>query len=147
MPRLLGLSIIFTASILVACGGRTMFGTAECGNLEAEWGEECDGADLNGVTCADLGWSGGSLACAAGCTYETSGCSGSGPVCGNGALEYGEQCDGADLGGQSCVSLGVGSGTLGCHPCGESIVGDADAAAVALTVEHGEQLVTKAVAP
>ncbi|MFH2005476.1 MAG: hypothetical protein ABI333_02705 [bacterium] len=106
--------IIIAAILVAACGGRTQFGTAECGNLEAEWGEECDGADLNGVTCADLGWSGGSLSCSAGCSFDTGGCSGTGPVCGNGAREYGEQCDGANLGGQSCVSLGLASGTLSC---------------------------------
>lgn len=36
------------------------------------------------------------------------------PVCGNGILEAGEQCDGGDLGGASCGSLGYDSGTLYC---------------------------------
>ena len=40
--------------------------------------------------------------------------SGGGPVCGNGAVETGESCDGADLAGQSCVTRGFGGGTLGC---------------------------------
>ena len=39
-----------------------------------------------------------------------------GPACGNGRLEAGEQCDGTALGGDSCVSLGFGAGTLGCGP-------------------------------
>jgi hypothetical protein len=34
-----------------------------------------------------------------------------GPVCGNGIAESGEQCDGSDLGGQTCEGLG---GTLSC---------------------------------
>lgn len=35
--------------------------------------------------------------------------------CGDGALDAaGEQCDGTDLGGDSCASLGFASGTLGC---------------------------------
>jgi hypothetical protein len=37
------------------------------------------------------------------------------PACGNGALDSaGEQCDGTDLGGASCTSLGFPGGTLGC---------------------------------
>jgi len=39
---------------------------------------------------------------------------GSGPVCGNGTRETGETCDGADLAGQTCASVGAGSGTLRC---------------------------------
>jgi hypothetical protein len=37
------------------------------------------------------------------------------PYCGNNILEFGEQCDGTDLGGQTCVSLGYGGGTLVCN--------------------------------
>ncbi len=36
------------------------------------------------------------------------------PVCGNGILERGEDCDGDDLGGATCESLGLGEGELGC---------------------------------
>jgi len=37
------------------------------------------------------------------------------PVCGDNAVNVaGEQCDGADLGGESCVSLGFSGGVLGC---------------------------------
>ena len=35
-------------------------------------------------------------------------------VCGNGEKEYGEQCDGSDLAGASCLSRGFSSGTLAC---------------------------------
>ncbi|HYH44191.1 MAG TPA: DNRLRE domain-containing protein [Thermoanaerobaculia bacterium] len=35
-------------------------------------------------------------------------------VCGNGVREGGEQCDGADLGGATCLSRGFASGTLAC---------------------------------
>jgi hypothetical protein len=42
-----------------------------------------------------------------------------GPVCGNGVLESGEVCDGADLRGQTCVSQGFSGGTLACNAgCG-----------------------------
>ncbi|HII71736.1 TPA: hypothetical protein HA265_03200 [Candidatus Woesearchaeota archaeon] len=37
-----------------------------------------------------------------------------GAVCGNGIWEAGEQCDGADLNGQTCVSQGFTGGTLSC---------------------------------
>jgi len=35
-------------------------------------------------------------------------------VCGNGVIEGGEDCEGADLGGQTCESLGYGPGILTC---------------------------------
>jgi beta-glucanase (GH16 family) len=44
---------------------------------------------------------------------------GPGAVCGNDVQESGEDCDGADLGGATCVSLGFESGTLACDgACG-----------------------------
>jgi hypothetical protein len=38
----------------------------------------------------------------------------SGAACGDGVREGAEACDGADLGGQDCVSIGLASGTLAC---------------------------------
>ncbi len=46
----------------------------ECGNGEAEPGEDCDGIDWQGATCESLGYLPGSLACSAGCAYDVSGC-------------------------------------------------------------------------
>jgi len=40
---------------------------------------------------------------------------GGAPYCGNGIIESGEQCDGGDLGGASCSSLGYDTGSLACH--------------------------------
>jgi hypothetical protein len=37
-------------------------------------------------------------------------------VCGNNKKETGEQCDGNDLGGATCQSLGYSGGTLSCRP-------------------------------
>ena len=48
--------------------------TAFCGDGVAEAGEQCDGADLGGRTCADVGFTGGTLACASHCTFDTRGC-------------------------------------------------------------------------
>jgi pectate lyase len=42
------------------------------------------------------------------------GAMGGGALCGNGVKETGETCDGSDLGGASCSSLGLGTGSLGC---------------------------------
>jgi hypothetical protein len=36
--------------------------------------------------------------------------------CGNGTIDGSEDCDGAQLGGATCVTLGYGSGTLACGP-------------------------------
>lgn len=40
-------------------------------------------------------------------------------VCGNGEVQGGEECDGLDLAGASCVTLGYGPGTLSCEPACE----------------------------
>jgi hypothetical protein len=37
-----------------------------------------------------------------------------GPTCGNDRVDTGEQCDGADLGGHSCTTLGFNLGTVSC---------------------------------
>jgi hypothetical protein len=47
--------------------------------------------------------------------------------CGNGVIETGESCDGADLGGQTCVGLGFVSGSLSCRSdCGFNTAGCAN---------------------
>ncbi len=87
-----------------------------CGNGKTDGVELCDGIDLNENTCQSLGYNPGSLSCKPNCgAFDTSAC---GPKieCGNNSLESGEVCDGTDLGGASCVGLGLGPGTLGCLP-------------------------------
>ncbi|MCA9704228.1 MAG: hypothetical protein KDK70_00065 [Myxococcales bacterium] len=83
-----------------------------CGNASVDPGEDCDGAELGGASCEslDLGFSGGTLACAADCTFDTSGCS----TCGNDLVEGTEACDGTDLAGSDCASEGFVDGTLAC---------------------------------
>lgn len=46
---------------------------ATCGNGIAEFGEECDEANLQGASCATEEFAFGTLACS-GCTLDTSGC-------------------------------------------------------------------------
>ncbi|MFH2007106.1 MAG: DUF4215 domain-containing protein [bacterium] len=97
------------------CSGEPSQCTPFCGNNQLDPGEQCDGAFLGGQTCQGLGYDLGTLACSAGCTYNTSGCSTF--SCGDGMVTGLEQCDGANLNGQTCQTVGsyVG-GTLLCLP-------------------------------
>jgi hypothetical protein len=47
---------------------------AECGNEVVESGEECDGENLTGSDCLDIGFDGGNLTCTDECIYDTSEC-------------------------------------------------------------------------
>ncbi|MCL5775001.1 MAG: hypothetical protein M1333_02185 [Patescibacteria group bacterium] len=49
-----------------------------CGNGVVNLGEQCDGSNLNGQTCASQGFVTGTLSCNANCTFNTSACSSSG---------------------------------------------------------------------
>lgn len=85
-----------------------------CPDGTATGSESCDGADLRQRTCVLLGYHGGTLACTAECGWDLAGCEAVGR-CGDATRQAAfEQCDGADLGGASCGSLGLGDGTLGC---------------------------------
>jgi hypothetical protein len=88
-----------------------------CGNGTAEGVEMCDGEDLRGATCTLLGLPSGTLLCRADCgALVTTGCNGTGPVCGDDAAEGAEWCDGEDLRGLDCTTFGFTSGTLACVP-------------------------------
>lgn len=101
-------------------GGASSSGTTgampSCGNGSVDAGEQCDGMDLQGFDCTTLGLAPGVLACdPVTCTFDVAGC-GMGPGCGNGVVDPGEQCDGMDLQGFDCASLGLGGGVLACDP-------------------------------
>jgi len=50
-------------------------GDPECGNGVIDPGEQCDGTNLNGFDCTNLGYTGGTLACdPVTCTFDTSLC-------------------------------------------------------------------------
>lgn len=85
-------------------------GDPVCGDGVAQGDEGCDGKDLGVMTCADFGFSQGTLVCDAGCNLLTDGCR----SCGDGMLAASELCDGASLGGETCQSQGFGGGTLLC---------------------------------
>jgi DNA-binding beta-propeller fold protein YncE len=87
-----------------------------CGNGIQEIGEDCDGSDLDGGTCQNQGfYCGSGVSCRSDCTYNTSSCVAG--ACGDDLVQAacGELCDGSQLGGETCRSLGWGSGNLGCQ--------------------------------
>ncbi len=85
-----------------------------CGDgvIQGNYGETCDGSNLNGHTCVTQGFVSGSLACNPACTgFVTSTCT----MCGNGMIDESETCDGSNLNGQTCVTRGFASGLLTCN--------------------------------
>lgn len=107
----------------LACNDSCHFDTSACENdIECGDGviigrfEDCEGEDLAGQTCASLGYYGGQLACDPyTCAFELAGCENFGR-CGDNAVQatYAEDCDGSELGGATCESLGYYGGTLTC---------------------------------
>ncbi len=90
-------------------------GDCGCGNGVINTGESCDGSNLNEEDCASVLGAGytGTLSCNSNCTFDTSGCTA--PLCPNGNIDAGEQCDGANLNGKTCVTEGFDSGNLTCN--------------------------------
>ncbi len=99
----------------LACLSNCTFDTSACvapecgdGVISAGIGEQCDdnnalsGDGCNAACQVENGWI---------CTGEPSVCN---PSCGNSTWDPGEECDGADLNGATCVSLGFAGGTLAC---------------------------------
>jgi hypothetical protein len=84
-----------------------------CGDATIDPGEDCEGSDLAGMSCTDLGYTGGELACGLDCLFDTSGCTSA--VCGDGVATDAEACDMADLLGQDCTLLGYDGGELLCN--------------------------------
>jgi len=91
------------------------------GTIDTVAGEPCDPTATPPVpstlTCATVAgcmFQGGSLSCSASCFLDPSMCT---PACGDGSIRSGcEQCDGTNLGGESCASQGFTGGTLTCTP-------------------------------
>ncbi|MBU1243328.1 hypothetical protein KKD52_05165, partial [Myxococcota bacterium] len=109
------LSVIVTLSFAFAACDDGEKKTNPCGNGVLDPGEECDSTNLDEQTCALVVPTrpGGTLACTPTCTFDTVGCTA--PSCGNDAREGTEECDGTDLGGETCSDrTGFDGGTLGC---------------------------------
>jgi len=87
-----GLCAVLVAGLLAACGAeddsdrssdsaKRPPGTRTCGNGRIDTGEQCDGRNLNGQTCATVTMGAkprGSLSCSKSCTFNTKRCTGSG---------------------------------------------------------------------
>lgn len=105
--------------LVSACGDDSASdfdGSGLCGNGFVDSGEACDGTALGGESCEAMGFGGGTLGCSSTCdAFDDSGCE-SPPICGNGALDPGEVCDG-ELTTATCEGLGFGPGILGCDRC------------------------------
>ena len=110
---------LFTFTCLaLACDTKTKT-IDSCGDNYLDPGEACDGSQMTATTCTELGYyeQTDTLTCKADCTFDLSVCVGG--RCGDGTIQgtYGEQCEGSNLGGATCVSLGYSprGGTLGCN--------------------------------
>lgn len=82
-------------------------GLATCGNGLVQAGEQCDPPQ----SVCSAGYDSSCTYCASSCSYNTL----QGPLCGDNLAQVGfEECDGADLAGQTCSSQGFVGGTLAC---------------------------------
>ena len=113
-----------------------------CGNGVVDTGEECDGANLNNKTCASADILGdgatGTLSCSAECKLVKTACvAATETECNNnGTKDNGEECDGTDFGGKTCVDYkgANATGNLSCNAC--KINSDACAAATNVTCNN-----------
>ncbi|HKO93293.1 MAG TPA: hypothetical protein VJU61_19190, partial [Polyangiaceae bacterium] len=112
-----------------------------CGNGVIDPGEDCDGSNLNGETCGTfMPGTVGELSCEPYiCRFRPFNCEVP-ELCGNGVIDDGEDCDGADLDGMTCDLLRPGfSGELSCEPnicrfnqiscertCGNGVIDDGE---------------------
>lgn len=91
--------------------------TGECGNGLLEEGETCDGTVLPVTDCAqleDYNFTSGTLSCKSDCTWDFDQCNSA--ECGNNIIDTNEECDGDDLQGVTCETLGFSGGMVSCHP-------------------------------
>ncbi|MDA3864185.1 MAG: DUF4215 domain-containing protein [Deltaproteobacteria bacterium] len=86
----------------------------DCGDNTVNGFEKCDTSNLDGLSCTDLCYDGGTLNCTDWCEFDFSGCTGTGPVCGDGTAECEEECDGSDFKAKTCNSFGFEEGNLIC---------------------------------
>ena len=96
------------------CTGFTGACDGSYGDGELNGNERCDGTEFGGLSCSSFGYSvfgAGQLVCQMGAIDETM-CALNG-YCGDGIVQTGEQCDGADTASTDCTSA-AGAGPLDC---------------------------------
>ncbi len=104
----------------LACAETCAYDTTDCAtygicgdDVRQDDLEECDGVDVGGLTCQELGYSGGTIGCTQTCAIDASGCFYH-LSCGDSVIQSPETCDGTDLNGQTCLTMGFYAGTLMC---------------------------------
>jgi len=95
-------------------GGDPDTGPTNCGNSTVDPGEDCDGAELGGQTCAGLGYDSGELACTGACGFDTSSCEGA-AICADGRCET-ARGESALSCPEDCAFIAVQGGER--HSCG-----------------------------
>jgi hypothetical protein len=107
---------------LLTCTDYNLLGCFICGNGVVDIAEDCEGGVVpEDVTCEELGFQAGDVACGADCLYDLSECS----ICGDGVQQGPEDCDGIDFGGETCDSIGFDMGNLACDlaTCAYNVMG------------------------
>jgi hypothetical protein len=102
MRSLVVLGSLLSAAVMVGCGSSTIIGGGGSGNT----GNTGNTGGLGGT--GNTGNTGGSGASGG------EGAAGGASLCGNAAIDEGEDCDGALTGGVTCLTLGFDGGDLGC---------------------------------
>ncbi|MBU1239516.1 hypothetical protein KKF84_01940 [Myxococcota bacterium] len=108
-------SLCLIITLVVGCQNVTDSHKNECGNGVIEPGEECEGTIPASLSCSQLNplFPKGEITCSDSCQFDLSRCEP--PVCGDGIRHSGEFCDGLDLGGETCTSIGFfNEGELRC---------------------------------
>ena len=113
MRKLRWWALLSSATLLAACGDSGTGGAGGGDGGSSTGGAATGGAATGGAATGGAATGGAATGGAATGGAETGG-GGAGPVCGDGFAEQDEECDGADLDGGTCVSLGFDGGTLEC---------------------------------
>jgi hypothetical protein len=94
-------------------GAKCKHGKCKCQGGRKKCGKRCVDVRTDPKNCGSCG-----RACPSGETCANGECSGGQPsqTCGNNVAEGGEACDGPDLRGKTCQSMGFTAGTLACQP-------------------------------
>ncbi len=101
----------YTVQVDIQAGGYPRCGD---GTIQNDLYELCDGTNIPGKSCSDLGFTGGTLKCGGAClSYDTSACT-YGGSCGDNVIQAPELCDGSATPSLSCTDLGYVSGTPAC---------------------------------